>query len=348
MSLVNQMLQDLEKRKADPDAVGEMPEGVRVTPVAPVAAARHRRLPFLLVLLVLVLAVGIYDWWSSAPASEGVTEPLASAPAATASAAEAPAPALPVSPVVPATAVSQSSDVPQSVSATNPSVPEKKQAAEPRPKLQRPTRENPPNVAVDRSKNAISTPPEETSGQLAERLFMSARQSYAQGRQSIAGEQLTQALALHPGHRRARNLRVQQLLESGHSPLAAELLAEGLRLLPDETPWLKALARIRLEAGQFVEAGNLLARVPEPTRDADFHALAGATAYRQQDHAQAAEHYRVALAQRPGVGRDWVALALVLEAQGHRAEAREAFRRALLTGNLDPRLQALAESRVQP
>lgn len=357
MSLVNQMLQDLDKRRADPDA-GEMPEGVRVTHTTPVRQPWRRWLPGLLVLLVILIALGFYGGRSSSPASLPQVEPLAAA-----APVDTPAPALPAIPSVAQTATPEESAdalpsaVGQDQRVESKAVPEKakpketppiaSRTAAPTAEKVRPGNENRGNSAVDRVKTGISTAPEESEAQLAERLYLSARESHLQGRLSVSQEKLSQALATYPAHRGARNLRVQQLLDAGQATQATELLAEGLRLLPAEIPWLKVLARLRLEGGQLAEASTLLERLPELARDADVRVLAGAIAYRQQDYPAAANHYRAALAQRPNVGRDWVALALVLEAQGHQPEAREAFRRALLTGNLDPRLQALAESRLQ-
>lgn len=350
MSLVNQMLQDLDKRKADPDSIGVMPEGVRMMPAAPVVAAHRRWLPWLVLLLLALVAFGLYGWRTASSPSASPAAVLPSVEPVEAAAPLLPATEATVQTAAPAqtakAALPDGGETPVSAS---------KAARQTAPRVHATVSEQAPakkektaNSALDREKGGISVVPEESEAQLAERLFLSARQSHAQGRLSVSQGQLSQALAIHPAHRGARSLWVQQLLESGETGLAAELLAEGLQLLPVELSWLKALARLRLESGHLAEARALLERLPELARDADVRALAGAIAYRQQDYPAAANHYRAALAQRPNVGRDWVALALVLEAQAHHPEARESFRRALLTGNLDPRLQALAESRLQP
>lgn len=65
---------------------------------------------------------------------------------------------------------------------------------------------------------------------------------------------------------------------------------------------------------------------------ADFHSLAGAVAQRQGKPGDAAEFYRGALRLKPAEGRNWIGLAMALEADGHAPEAREAYRRTCRPG----------------
>jgi MSHA biogenesis protein MshN len=75
--------------------------------------------------------------------------------------------------------------------------------------------------------------------------------------------------------------------------------------------------------------------------------LRGTVLQRLGRHGDAVAAYRAALQRESADGQAWVGLGISLEALHQRAEAAEAFRRALAAGPLQPQVKAFAEQRVR-
>lgn len=175
-----------------------------------------------------------------------------------------------------------------------------------------------------------------------------ATQSAAAGKVGEAVEQLRDILRQDPGFSLARQALLRILLEQRRVDEMIGVLSEGLDLQPAQTGWAVSLARLWIERGDYVAAQRILARsYPHATANAEYLGFFAHVQYKQNHPREAAELYQAAARVAPGEGRWWLGLGVALEADGRMAEARDAYRRALATNSLNPDLSALAEQKLR-
>ncbi len=346
MSLINQMLQDIEKRQGEGATESKLPEWVPAAVSERRSSARYL-LPALVFLSLAIIVTGFYFW--QRPSSEPSVPALAVVVDAPAS-----VPAVPAESTVPESS-SISAPIPTATAPENPSTPDRLMLTDEKPRTasakaakakpgaaaRKPGEVRP---ATDRTASVAKSSPQNEAHELAEQLYRNALAAYAQGRTSESLNQSQQALMAEPAHLNARQLLIRQLIEQRDKDQARAVVRDGLQLHPAQVQWATLLARLELDKGDIVAARRVVDQsAPQASGSADFQSMAGAIAQRQGKPEEAAEFYRNALRLKPAEGRNWVGLGLALEADGHAPEAREAFRRALATDGLSPDLQALAQ-----
>lgn len=354
MSLINRMLQDLDKRQAGQSAESALPLGVQVT----AAAQRAPRLrPQVAVLAVLGLALAAaFHFWEGPLPFIAKPEIAVAQPVQLAAPAQA-VPAVPATEAPPVAAVAD--DRPEAAPAVPVPVSEVDKPADSRPS--RPARPLDPAPKTSATKAAGSRATATATASPVEKNFARTdlqnlgdfhyRQSldaYAQGRTTESLGQAREALKFDPDHLDARQLLLRQLVEQREMDAARSVLREGLQRHPEQAAWVKLAVRLELEKGDLTAARALVEQAPPAViAQADFQALAGMLAQRQGRQGEAADHFRAALGRNPADGRSWIGLGLALEAQGHEPEARESFRRALATEGLPAELQTLAQKKTR-
>jgi len=182
----------------------------------------------------------------------------------------------------------------------------------------------------------------------AENHFRRAAQMLERGRVADAEDALLAALDADSAHQAARQTLVALYIEQGRIEDARRHLQEGFALHPGYAPFAVALARIHVDRGDFAAALTVLEQAAAAGRgNPDFHVLHGAVLQRLRRHGQAADAYRLALGSAPQSGATWVGLAISLEAQGHLLEAAEAYRRGVASGTLADEVRAYADQRAR-
>lgn len=355
MSLINQMLQDLEQRKADPGATA-----AQVRAVSRPAKSSFAPWGWLLFMLLAAVAGGAY-WIFGMPAGkssqpapllakEHVPEIAAPepthqpdyAPSVLQLASElSPPPAAPASEpkVEKATSAVASPPAPQLVPAPvaeNPPQPVAAEVKKPAGRV-----ESPQPAGVNKEIRQPNPP------QRAENAYLQAYASLQQGRMGEAEESLRQALQLDPRHAAARQALAALLLESRRLDRAEQLLQQGLELQPGNAGYAMTLARIQVERGDVPAALATLQRNPPAGENAEYHGFLAALLQRSERHKEAVEHYLAALRSNPSSGPWLLGLGISLQADGQSAKAAEIFRRARHSGSLSPELQAFAEQRLK-
>jgi len=170
----------------------------------------------------------------------------------------------------------------------------------------------------------------------------------SQGQLKDGAEALRQALKVDRNHNGARQLLVRVLLEQRAMDEVQELLNEAVQLQPGRYQWALSLARLQVERNDPVAAWQTLQlSMAAGSGSADYQGLAGNVLQRLGNYKEAADHYRGALRVSPNDGRWWVGLALALEAGGNTAEARQAFQNARGTGTLSAEMNAFVEQRLR-
>jgi MSHA biogenesis protein MshN len=175
-----------------------------------------------------------------------------------------------------------------------------------------------------------------------------AEAAFSAGRADEGREALRAALRQDPSHVHARQAMLRHLLEVRRIDEAIVVLQEGLDLQPGQTSWAMSLARLHLEQGALAAADGVLARSQGFAENlADYAGFQGHLKTRLAQHRQAAAHYQRATRLAPNDGRWWLGLGLALESDGRLPESREALRRALASGNLPADLASVAEQHLR-
>lgn len=366
MSLINRMLQELDRRHA----MGAPDDDVMSQQIEPVAAGRRRRDLFWLILgLELAVALGWLAWTSYQLRPRSVVTELALRTASgisrTVQPIRPPAPASAPAPVAqkparpPAPAASAAPPAPATAPAPQPAVDTLKLAQSierpippPRPRIApRPVdakRAPKPPPVPDAQPQVHKRPHPNTPAEQAQVEFGRAVRLLNQGRVSEAEQALAGAISIDPSQAPARQALISLLVDQRRLDEAQRLLHEGLRLDPTQVQFTTVLARIYVERNDYDKAlGVLRACKGDVSRDAEYNALLGAVLQHMARPGEAADAYRAALRAAPQAGTAWIGLGLALAAQDHRPEAAEAFRRAVATGSLSQEVKDYAERQLR-
>lgn len=380
MSVINQMLLDLERRRASGEERNRIPDHVRALPGAPSPGLDWFSPPLLgaaLAVLLLVAATAAWWWRDALPwRPAGLSQSLVTLPPADESAG-AVIRGMSLDLAQPPSA--ESSDL-QGISTQSVIVTQAPDWAEPRGGRQTapaaipatpaapPTPSSPPSPAPtaatasavpETAARAIKPAPaaspqidrrerEQTLRQRAEYEFARGAAAVHQGRASEARAAFEAALQIDPALHGARQALVGVLVDARQPAEAMRVLQEGLQIAPSQSGFAMMLARLQVERGDLEGGVQTLGRSLEYAGgNADYLAFFAGLLQRQQRHADAIELFDRALRLRPGNGIWLLGLGMSLEAGGRDAEAREAFRRARASGNLPPDLQAYADQRLR-
>ena len=187
-----------------------------------------------------------------------------------------------------------------------------------------------------------------TAQELADNEYRQAGGLLQQGRLAEAQAGFQAALTLLPEHHGARQGLVGLLVKAGQFGEAERLLQEGVGLAPEQSGFRVTLARLQVDRGDNAQA---ITTMQDGLRYAqgnpDYAAFLAALFQRQGRHEEAAEQFRSALRAKPAAGVWWIGLGMSLQALKRNAEAQDAYRRARANGNLHPELAAFAEQRIK-
>lgn len=187
-----------------------------------------------------------------------------------------------------------------------------------------------------------------SAAQRAENFYRQAVVMLQQGRVVEAKEVLRQALGEDPVNLDARQLLVGLLIEEHRQSDAVNLLKDGLRLSPEQTGFSVALARLQLESGGRQEALTTLQDgLQHAGDDAEYHAFLAALLQREERHEDAVTHYLIALKSDPAMPSWLVGIGISLQALGKLSDAGDAYSRAQQTQALSPDLAQFVDQRLK-
>lgn len=349
MSLINQVLSDLEKRGADtPLADG----AVRV--VAQQTATPPSRVWLVLAGGGIAAALAAGGWWMFAapvqPLADATPAPAPQVAAyAVSEVVAASAPEAPPELAAPASRLSfELSGIPLPNSLRSkpqePSSDVKPKPVAPQA-VAKPAPPPPPPVqaaAVDKQVKTL------TPAQQAENEYRKANSALQQGviAEAMAGYQA--ALHLDPSHVNARQALVGVLLNNRRSAEAEQVLQEGLLINHRQTGFAMLLARLQVERNAVSDALETLQKtLPFADGQADYQAFTAALMQRQARHKEAITHYQHALQLQPNNGVWLMGLGISLQAVQRMEEARDAYKRALATRSLSTGLQSFVNQKLK-
>lgn len=201
--------------------------------------------------------------------------------------------------------------------------------------------ENDKPVNLEKTRRPLSTT------QLAEIAYNKGYSLLQQGRMRQGNENLRNALSLDKHHLKAREMLAGIYIRSGRYVEAAALLAEGVKIAPEYPLFAKLYARVLLEQNNPQQAIKVLEQGLRTANVApDYQALLAATYQRVNEHEKAVEIYLRLLKFQPTAGVWWLGLAISLEKSGKNQEALDAYRRAQESGSLNASLLKFSSNRV--
>jgi MSHA biogenesis protein MshN len=187
-----------------------------------------------------------------------------------------------------------------------------------------------------------------TAREQAENEYRKAVALLNQGKLPEAQEGFETALSLFPPYHPARQALVGVYIERKKPADAERVLQDGLALAPAQIGFAMALARLQIDHGDTAQAAATLRKGLDYAQGSpDYIAFYAAVLQRQGQHEEAIGQFQSALRARPTAGVWWLGLGISLQAANRAAEAQEAFRRARASNNLSPELAAFAEQRLK-
>jgi len=363
MSLINQMLRDLEERR---QVEGRQQMGAESTPAVTAVASSRR--PLALMACGVLLAVVIWGGsellppqLNKVPAETALTaavaEPLGqkivadkAQDVATPSAPE-PAPAAVVQPrpepVAVKLATEEKAAAPVSAATELPTEEKASESAVVRQKPVPATVADEPATAEEirfRKKIAPPSPQEQ-----AQTLYLQGVALLQQGDVTAAESALLQSLELNPQLLDARLQLISVLRQNGRTAEAFSQLETGLQLHPQSAVLRKGKAHHLVSAGRLDDAIGTLSAEPMPmlADDLEYHALLAALLQETGKYQQAVQTYRHLLSYRPQESIWWLGLAVSLDQGGEAAQAKEAYRKVAEQPGLQADLADYVASRLQ-
>lgn len=386
MSLINQMLRDLDARQASERERAGLPPHLRTLP--PV----HRAKPNAWLLLLAGLAGGALIAWlllaqlspappvalppeAAVPATPTVSAPppetVAVAPAASLPPAETPAPVPKpgaAKDAAPSVAPASAPTPPASVAKPPVAAPVKESLAPrqvapsaaavqpaapvPKPPVVQAPKAPPPAMATSMPPAGEAVIDKQPKGgpsrEVAEAEYRKGMQAAAAGDSAAAIPALRRALDIDSRHAKARQALLSVLAANRQWEEVKQVAQSGLALDPARSGWASILARLQHELGDPEGAVKTLETyAAHAANDADYQGLFAFLLHKRQRYAEAAQRYQAALALRPGEGRWWYGLGLALEGAGRGDEAKAAFGKARDAGNLPADMLGPVEQRLR-
>ncbi|MNO91613.1 Beta-barrel assembly-enhancing protease [compost metagenome] len=179
---------------------------------------------------------------------------------------------------------------------------------------------------------------------LAERKATTAM---AKGEMREAQDNYYQVLLHDPHNQGAREQLAGLLYGEGRLTEASQVLEEGLRLDPAQADLRLLLARVAISGGDRQKALDWLTGYqPDLAANLDYYATWAGLAQELGQPAQASELYVKLLRQQPDQGRWWLGLGVAEDGQGHRQRALDAYGNAQLHGDLGEASTRWLEQRI--
>ncbi|MFM5840284.1 tetratricopeptide repeat protein [Aeromonas rivipollensis] len=378
MSVINQMLKDLEQRQPGSDGAAVY-----------VAPARQQGWWMLVLTLLCTLALAILGWrtwiyWQQsqrtaqptvqlttepAPASQAQTQPVSSATEVVAALPEpqgaaSGAVALDVAPVAAAARVSAPAGGAEGSSATEAFADEAQAETPPEDEVTPSDEELQPDLYAELAAEQEAAPQEVAAAprkpgvlkietvdlsepELAALAERKATTAMAKGQMREAQDNYYQVLVHDPHNQGAREQLAGLLYGEGRLTEASQVLEEGLRLDPAQADLRLLLARVAISGGDRQKALDWLTGYqPDLAANLDYYATWAGLAQELGQPAQASELYVKLLRQQPDQGRWWLGLGVAEDGQGHRQRALDAYGNAQLHGNLGEASTRWLEQRI--
>ena len=371
MSLINQMLKDLEQRGAGSN------NPIQINPaVLSAGIAETRSFPVVKITLVLtLLAGGIYSWMQTAkPSTDNASPAATQAPVAPAKApvtetttttnnqpnalfatqldaqhlqAITPTTKATPAPVPAANQVNIAPPVIAPATAT-PSVEKTIPISSHEAEKSATTKHAAPKLTSKAEADTTGLGKQIRPEQKSNNYYRLALGQLQQGRVAEAQASLSLALEANSANQEARQTLAGLLIENKRHDEAKAVLSAGLTIAPEQNDFRMAIARLQVESGDRSGALNTLEQgLGYANNNADFQVFTATLLQGVKRHDEAAEHYMTALTLRSNDAKALIGLGISLQALGKLDKAQEAFNRAQATASLSPELSLFVEQQLK-
>lgn len=186
-----------------------------------------------------------------------------------------------------------------------------------------------------------------TADQLAEKAREDAITLVEQGKMQEAIDLLSQSIVSLPSYRPTRETLAILLMDQNHPTTAETLLNAGIAESPKYVPFVILKSRILLAKGDYDAAMSLLETVSPNIKDEpEYFALLAGLQQQKGEFGVAEQIYRQLVLMHPDNGTYWMGFAVALENGGQQNRAVEAYKQAIISGNLSSTLQIYANDRL--
>lgn len=179
-----------------------------------------------------------------------------------------------------------------------------------------------------------------------------ARNKMQQAEQALNANAIEQAenlyeevLLISPTNRRARKKLAALWFGKKDYQAALNVLSQGIANTDNDSDYRLMKARIYLNQGQVLSAVNVL-KVKSNNAEVEYQALLATSAQQIQQHNVAISAYQMLVKLQPSVGRWWLGLATSLDSNSQFDEATQAYSKALNQGDLSQSAQQFARQRI--
>jgi len=204
-----------------------------------------------------------------------------------------------------------------------------------------------PEAAAPDASTLVRMPAQMNFREVDRQQVQSALALWQQGQQGAALDTLTTFSATNPQAHQSREMLAKLMLQQGEMIGAMEQADIGLGIQPDHYGYKKVKARVLMAAGVPGEAADLLTvRAPSLAGDSEYHELLAASRLASQKYAEALESYQALAATAPQDARWWYGVAASQDALGRSFEAVQSYERALQLGGLTPALRQNSQQRI--
>ncbi|MFT4816518.1 MAG: MSHA biogenesis protein MshN [Pseudohongiellaceae bacterium] len=369
MSLVNNMLRDLDQRRKGSDSSGGAVSLIPATEYSP--EVKKNLLPVIMTALVLVLVGLIYFWNQVAESdveqslniqvtdSQRVVQALEESIAIAQESEDVLRESVeesPESPQITVQAAPQEVAIRSQPTSTNflrgNSSP--KESAVPSTSHEDRTtgRGELPEVAslespFDEPVASMKEEPSYSNEQLDTIAVQEALRLISNGQTEAAYITLEKYIIENRNAHQSRETYAKLLMSKGRVADAVALIDAGLGLAPNHAGFKKVKARLLMSAGNISEAVvTLISRAPDIVDDAEYHDLLASAQLSSRDFAGAVISYRGLVGHDQTQGKWWYGYAAANDQLGNSTLAREAYVRAMQYSNLSANLRGRSQERV--
>jgi MSHA biogenesis protein MshN len=204
-----------------------------------------------------------------------------------------------------------------------------------------------PELIRNNSLESVKEAPEYSNEQQDTIAVQEALRQISNGRTEDAYETLEQFIASNRYAHQSRETYAKLLMRQGNVQEANSQIAAGLELAPNHTGFKKVKARLLMGAGEIGEAVNILiTRAPEIEEDSEYHDLLASAQLSSRDYSGAVISYRGLVQHDQTQGKWWYGFAAAHDQLGNSGEARQAYSQAIKYSNLSANLRRRSQERL--
>jgi MSHA biogenesis protein MshN len=185
-----------------------------------------------------------------------------------------------------------------------------------------------------------------TASELSKQKVDQAEQALAENKLSKAEQLFEDVLLMTPEHKAARKQLAALWFGRQSYQSALNVLSQGIQLFPEDSEFRLMKARIYLNQGQTTSAVNTLKGLPH-VENVEYQALLASHAQQISQFDVATTAYNLLTTLEPNAGRWWLGLAVAYDSNSEFDHAVKAYDQAIDKSDLSENARQFARQRVQ-